>query len=62
MAQCFKANGPFVGKLYHLGHKSCVWFALKKANYLANQKSKFVVVPPEFDAVADTGSFSANTS
>jgi hypothetical protein len=62
MAKRFKTVGyTFVGKLYHcaVNHPSGLRLN-KKANYLANQ-FKFVIVPPGFDGLADTDSFSVET-
>jgi hypothetical protein len=62
MAKRFKTVCyTFVGKLYHcaVNHPSGLRLN-KKANYLAT-KSKFVIVPPGFDGLADTDSFSVKT-
>jgi hypothetical protein len=54
-------NDPFVGKLYHFAINHAYGFWLnKKANYLP-AKSNFVIVPPGFDALADTDWFSVKT-
>jgi hypothetical protein len=61
MAKRFKTVGyTFVVKLYHcaVNHPSGLRLN-KKANYLANQV--IVIVPPGFDGLADTDSFSVKT-